>query len=170
MRRTLPALVLGATAVALAVTAAVVRPTAAQDESPTASGGATKLVERVMTAVGHGQIDDAVGLMEGLKARGAQKDDVRSALLAARDGQLGPWRGYELSTVVRFSGRLQTLDVLGYYDLQPVLYRFELYQPAADGVWTVLDLRVEGDLDKATEVLREDAAGAGFGRGGRATR
>ena len=167
-RRAVTTAVVACLAVA-AATAVAVRRSAADDDAP-AAGGPGRTVDAIMAAVGRGQFDDAVGLMDGLKGRADQKDAARSALIAVREAGLGVWRGHDVSTVVRFSPRLQTVDVVGYFDVQPVLYRFSMYQPTDGGPWQVLDLKVDGNLTTATEALREDAAGVSLGRGGRATR
>ena len=140
------------------VTAHVHRSTAQQ--TPAASTAA-KTLEPIMTAIGKGQFDDAVGLMDGLKSNADQKQAARSALGAVRDAQLGNWQGYEVANTVTFSTRLQTLDVLGYYDLQPVLFRFQMYEPADNGPWQVLELKVDGNLVTATQTLRDDAPDLG---------
>ena len=158
-------------ATALAIGMAVVAAAAWVRRSPAqaAAGGPTaaKTLDPIMTQIGKGQFDDAVGLMDGLKANADQKQAARSALAAVRDAQLGNWQGYEVANTVSFSNRLQTLDVLGYYDLQPVLFRFEMYEPADGGPWQVLELKVDGNLVTSTQTLRDDAPD--LGRGGRLT-
>ena len=168
MRRTVS--LLGVCAMILGLM--TVRRTAAQDAPPAIPGGAAGVVDKIMGLVGNGQIDQAVPLMDVLKNQPDLREDARTKLLRLRDGQLGTYRGYDIATTIRFSPRLQTLDVLAYYDQQPVLLRFEFYHPqASDAVpWSVLDFRVDTDVAAAIEVLREDAPGIGVGRGGRATR
>ena len=167
-RRTWSTAAVVAGAAAALVVAMTVRRSAADDDAP--AGGPTATLERVMGAIGDGKIDDAVGLMDGLRARADQKDAARVALLAVRDGQLGAWHGSDVAEVVRFTARLQTVDEVGYFDQQPVLYRFECFEPVAGGPWQVLNLKVEPDLNNQVETLREDAGGVSLGRGGRAAR
>jgi len=55
------------------------------------------------------------------------------------------------------SGQFQTLDVLAYYDQQPVLFRFHFYRPQKqDAVkWMVLGLHVITGLQEITELLKD---------------
>jgi hypothetical protein len=168
MRRLGSVLCVSAAAAAI-VTAVAVRHTSAQDDAP--AGGPSQVLSKVMASIGSNQVDDAVAQMDGLKDNGAEKDGVRAALLAVRDvPHLGAYHGYDVPAVVHYSARLQTLDVLAYYDLQPVLYRFEYYQPSDNAAWQVLDLRVDWGLTTAMETLRDDASNSALGRGGRAAR
>ena len=155
-----------ATAILVAVT---VRRSAAQDGAPAA--GPARAVDKIMAFIGNNQIDDAVGQMDGVKDNADQKAAVRGALLNVRDvPHLGAYHTYDVAAVVRYSPHLQTLDVLACYDLQPILYRFQYYQPSDNVAWQVLDLRVDANLTTATETLRDDAANVSLGRGGHAAR
>ena len=88
-----------------------------------------------------------------------------------RDAQLGAYHGYDIAETVSFTPRFQVLDVLAYYDRQPVLFRYEFYRPADAGH---LDRAgPEGRPDRGGQSPRpcaRDAPNVGVGRGGRATR
>jgi hypothetical protein len=170
MRRT--ASVLGAGAVVAAVVAGwAVRRTAAQEDAPVPSDAApTAVVDKVMGLIGSGQIDDALSAMPGLNQQQEQKAAAQQDLIRTRDAQFGTYRGYDVATTVRFTPRFQAVDVLGNYDKQPVLFRFEFYKPQDSLGWQVEDLRVDPTIATIVETLREDAPGLGAGRGGRATR
>ncbi len=147
------------------------RRTTAQD-APPAGGGPEAVVDKIMDRVGKGQVDDAVAAMERPSNVSDLRDAARAKLLALRNVQLGTYHGYDVATTVRFTPRLQVLDVMGYYDQQPVLFRFQLYHPQADEAtaWAVLAFDVTPDLTDALEAVREDTPNLGAGRGGRAAR
>lgn len=148
-----------------------VRPTAAQD-APPLSGSAESAVEKVMDHLGHGDIEEAVRLMDRPTGGADLRADARAKLIALRDAQVGAYHGYDVAQTVRFTARVQVLDVMAYYDQQPVLVRFQLYHPAVEesAGWSVLAFEVQPDLTVALQVLREDAPNVAAGRGGRAAR
>ncbi len=171
MRRTASLVGAGVvTAVAVATWAG--RRSAAQDTPAAAAGSDSPatIVDRSMGPVGAGQADDAVAAMAFMPQQQDQKDAARRDVFAVRDATLGGYHGYDVAQTVVFTPRFQVLDVVGYYDKQPVLFRYEFYRPTDGGPWTVLTLKVDQTEAGMTEILREDAPGIGVGRGGRATR
>ncbi len=170
MRRTVS--VLGGCVVVVAVVVGLADRRSAAQDGGAPSGGAAGAVDKLMASVGGGQLDDAAAFMDRLKTPTAVRDGARDALLKLRELQLGDYHGYDVATTVRSSPRFETVDVLAYYDQQPVLIRIDFYHPQADDAvpWTILDFRVDPNLTTAVEVLREDAPGLAVGRGGRATR
>ena len=168
MRRTKS--VLGACVLAAVVVAGwAERRTAAQD-APSADDGPAAVAGKIMGSIGSGQVDDALAAMTGLNQEADLKAAAQQDLLRVRDAQLGAYHGFDVATTVRFTPRLQALDVIGYYDKQPVLFRFEFYRPQDTVPWQVQDLQVNPQMSGIVETLREDTPGLGVGRGGRATR
>jgi hypothetical protein len=133
------------------------RPTKAQDTPPPPPVATpTEVLDQIMTLIGQGRIDDGVSMMEGLKSQLDLRQDARSRLLRLHNDE-GTYRGYDVAAIQRFTGQFQTVDVLAYYDQQPVLLRFHFYRPQIqDGVkWNVLGFRVVTDLAEITDLLKD---------------
>ena len=170
MRRT--TFLVGAAGVVAAVVAGWAGHRSAAQETPAGGGGdsPSAIVERAMASIGAGRADDALTAMAFPAQQQDQKDAARRDILAVRDAQLGGYHGYDVGQTVRFTPRFQALDVVAYYDRQPVLFRYEFYRPQDGGAWSVLGLKVDQTEAGMIEALREDAPGVAAGRGGRATR
>jgi hypothetical protein len=169
MRRTASLVGTGLVAAVVAV-ALIGRRSAAQDNPAGETVAPTAMVDKAMVAIGNGQADDAVTAMAFMAVQQDERDAARRDILALRDSQLGNYHGYDLAQTVPFTPRFEALDVVGYFDRQPVLFRYEFYRPQENGPWTVLTLKIDPTEAGMVEVLREDAPGVGVGRGGRATR
>jgi hypothetical protein len=143
--------------IALIFAGYTLRPSKAQDAPPPPPVATpTEVVDQIMVLIGQGRIDDGVALMEGLKAQSDMRQAARSRLIALRNDQ-GTYRGYDIAAVQRFSGQFQTVDVLAYYDEQPVLFGFHFYRPQVqDNVkWMVLGLQVTTSVQEITDVLKD---------------
>jgi hypothetical protein len=141
--------------IGLVVAGVMLRESRAQDASaPVASP--TDVVDQIMGLIGQGKIDEAVGMMEGLKAQPELREAARDRLIHLRDEQ-GPYRGYDVAAVQRFTGQFETLDVLAYYDEQPVLLRFHFYRPQTQNSikWMVLGFQASTAVQEITEILKD---------------
>ena len=130
----------------------------AQDAAAPAVPPPNEIIDQIMTQVAQNQIDDAVALMDGLKNQAELKESARSALLRLRTDQ-GQYHGYELAATQKFTSRFETVDVLAYYDQQPVLMRFHFYRPDLqnNGKWAILGFQVSTDLPEVLTILKEAA-------------
>jgi hypothetical protein len=113
-----------------------------------------ELIDQMMSQIGQGRIDDAVGMMDGLKNQADLKSAARSRLINLRDDQ-GQYHGYDIAAVQRFTSQLQTDDVLAYYDDQPVLIRLHFYRPIANGKWAILGFQVSTSIQEINDVLKD---------------
>ena len=115
--------------IGLIVAGLSLRETRADDAATAAVAGPNEVVDQIMGLIGQGKIDEAVGMMEGLKTQPELREAARDRLVRLRDEQ-GPYRGYDIAAVQRFTSQFETLDVLAYYDEQPVLAPLPLLSPA----------------------------------------
>jgi hypothetical protein len=113
-----------------------------------------EVIDQIMGQIGQGRIDDAVGMMDGLRNQADLKAAARSRLINLRDDQ-GQYHGYDIAAVQRFTPQLQSDDVLAYYDDQPVLIRFHFYRPVAAGRWAILGFQVSTSIQEIKEILRD---------------
>jgi hypothetical protein len=127
----------------------------AQD-APPAVLSPTEIIDQIMSRIGQGRIDDAVGMMEGLKNQGDLQQAARNRLITLRDDQ-GQYHGYDVAAVQRYTPQLQTVDVLAYYDNQPVLFRFHFYRPvvANGGKWAILGFQVSTAVQEMADILKD---------------
>jgi len=141
--------------IGLVMAGIALRETKAQDAS-TAVVSPTAVVDQIMGLIGQGKIDDAVGMMEGLKSQLDLREAARDRLIHLRDEQ-GAYRGYDVAAIQRFTGQFQTMDVLAYYDEQPVLLRFHFYRPQTQNgaKWTVLGFQVSTAVQEITDILKD---------------
>jgi hypothetical protein len=116
----------------------------------------TEVVDQIMGLIGLGRIDDGIALMEGLNSQPDLRNIARDRLIHLRDEQ-GVYRGYEVAAEQRFTNQFQTLDVLAYYEQQPVLFRFHFYRPLTQPgtKWMVLGFQVTTALQEITEQLKD---------------
>ncbi len=116
----------------------------------------SEVIDQIMSRIGQGQIDNAVGMMEGLKNQGELQQAARNKLIGLRDDQ-GQYKGYDVAAVQRFTPQLQIVDVLAYYENQPVLFRFHFYRPVASssGKWAILGFQVSTSVQDISEVLKD---------------
>jgi hypothetical protein len=143
--------------IALILAGHALRSAKAQDAPPPpAVLTPTQVVDQIMTLIGQGRIDDAVSMMEGLKTQSDMRQAARTHLIALRNDE-GAYRGYDIAATQRFSGQFEIVNVLAYYDDQPVLVRLHFYRPQLrdDIKWMVLDLEVMTSLHEMTEVLKD---------------
>ena len=112
------------------------------------------VIEQMMGLIGQNRIDDAIGMMEGLKDQAEARNTARDELIHLRD-QTGVYRGYDIAAIQRFTPQFQTVDVMAYYDLQPVLLRFHFYRPQLTGPWNVLGFQETTVMREIVEILRD---------------
>lgn len=132
------------------------RVTKAQDAPPPAISTPTEVVDQIMGLIGQGRIDDGVGMMEGLKTQANLRQAARDRLIQLRDEE-GTYRGYDVAAIQRFTNQFQIMDVLAYYDNEPVLFRFHFYRPQTTDTakWMVLGFQVTTSTQEITEVLKD---------------
>ena len=113
-------------------------------------------VAPIMAQIGAGKIDEAVAMMDGLNAQPNLKEAARDRLLHLRDEQ-GKYRSYDIAAVQKFTSQFQTLDVMAYYDLQPVLLRFHFYRSQLDPSvkWTILGFQETSSLQEIVDILKD---------------
>jgi hypothetical protein len=153
--------------VALAVTAVTVslilaghamRISKAQDAPApaTAVAAPTEVVDQIMGLIGQGRIDDGVAMMEGLKNQPDLRQAARDRLIHLRDEE-GAYRGYDVAAIQRFTNQFEIMDVLAYYDDQPVLFRFHFYRPQTteNAKWMVLGFQATTSTQEITDVLKD---------------
>jgi hypothetical protein len=142
--------------IGLVVGGATLRESRAQEAPAAAVVNPSDVIDQIMGLIGQGKIDEAVGMMEGLKAQPNLREAARDSLIHLHDEQ-GPYRGYDIAAIQRFTGQFETADVLAYYDEQPVLLRFHFYRPQKqnDIKWMVLGFQVSTALPEITEVLKD---------------
>jgi hypothetical protein len=111
------------------------------------SNGAPQAVDRVMSQIVVGRIDEALGAIDFLKQQPDVRTELRNRLTQLADQQQRLY-GYDIAAVQRFSDRLETLSVLAYYDQQPILFKFELYRPQGhtDQPWLVQSMSIYIDV------------------------
>jgi hypothetical protein len=116
----------------------------------------SELVDQIMGLIGQGKIDDSIALMEGLKNQPDLREAARNRLVRLREDE-GNYHGYDIAAVQRFTSQFQTLDVLAYYDDQPVLMRLHFYRPQKDDSvkWMVLEFQVHTGLAEITDELKD---------------
>jgi hypothetical protein len=133
----------------------VTRRVRAQDAAPAPVPTPNDVIDQIMGQIGQGRIDDAVGMMDGLKNQADLKSAARSRLITLRDDQ-GQYHGYDIAAVQRFTPQLQTDDVLAYYDDQPVLIRFHFYRPIlTGGKWAILGFQVSTSIEEMKDILKD---------------
>ena len=128
----------------------------AQDTPVAAVSSPMDVVDQIMGFIGQGKIDDAVGMMEGLKTQPELREAARDRLVHLRDEQ-GIYRGYDVAAIQRFTNQFETLDVVAYYDEQPILLRFHFYRPQLQNgtKWMVLGFQPSTSVQEITEVLKD---------------
>jgi hypothetical protein len=110
------------------------------------SNGAPQAVDRIMSQIVVGRIDEALGAIDFLKQQPDVRTELRNHLAQLADQQR--LYGYDIAAVQRFSDRLETLSVLAYYEQQPILFKFELYRPQGhtDQPWLVQSMSINIDV------------------------
>jgi hypothetical protein len=111
------------------------------------SNGAPQAVDRIMSQIVVGRIDEALGGIDFLKQQPDVRTELRNRLTQLADQQQRLY-GYDIAAVQRFSDRLETLSVLAYYEQQPILFKFELYRPQGhtDQPWLVQSMSINIDV------------------------
>ena len=108
------------------------RPTHAQAQDvPAGFAPPSEIIGQMMGLIGQNKIDEATAMMDGLKDQPDARNAARDKLIRLRD-ELGAYRGYDIAASQRFTSQFQIVDVMAYYDQQPVLMRFHFYRPAID--------------------------------------
>lgn len=143
---------------AAAILLVELKPTKAQDASPSVTGPAVTapadIIDQMMSLIGQNRIDDATALMGNLKSAPDLRSTAREQLSHLHDDQ-GSYHGYELAAVQKFSNQFQTFNVMAYYDEQPVLLRFHFYRTQNTGSWNVNGFQAVTNVAEITEVLKD---------------
>jgi len=128
----------------------------AQDAAAPAVATPNEVIDQIMSRIGQGRVDDAVAMMEGLKNQGDMQQAARNRLITLRDDQ-GQYHGYDIAAVQRFTPQVQSVDVLAYYDSQPVMFRFHFYRPVVEnnGKWAILGFQVSTAVQEMAETLKD---------------
>ena len=108
----------------------------------------------MMNLIGQNKVDDATNMMDGLKNEPDARNAARDKLIHLRDEQ-GTYRGYDIAATQRFTPQFQTVDVMAYYDQQPVLLRFHFYRPQNNGTWNVLGFQITTVTQEIVDILRD---------------
>ena len=143
-------LTLSALLVAL-ISAWTFKPSTAQDRP--APSAYTTSIDRVMSNIVAGRIDEALAAIDFLKEQPDARAVLRQRLVTTANEQVHCY-GYEITAVQSYSKHLHTVWVLGYYEQQPMLFRFEFYRPQAreDKPWVIQGLSLYPNV---TEELKE---------------
>jgi hypothetical protein len=144
-------LIVALLAVAIVAGAAVTVHSAGQT---TAQPGWTGVVDRLMSQIGTGKIDDALATIDFLKDQPDARAALRERLIEITNAQQQRYYGYDVAAVQRFTDRLQTVSVLAYYGEQPLIFRFEFYRPQQreDQPWVIQSLSLHPNV---TEELKD---------------
>lgn len=128
----------------------------AQDTGATAVATPAEVIDQTMNLIGQGRIDDAVAGMEGLKNQTELKQEARARLITLRDDQ-GQYHGYDIAAIQHLTGQFERIDVLAYYDDQPVLFRYHFYRPQVQngGKWAILGFQISTSVAEISDILRD---------------
>ena len=158
MRRFQPSLSIAAALLICALLIFTHKPASTQADDGLSMPLATpeETVAPIMAQIGAGKIDEAVAMMDGLNSQPNLKEAARDRLLHLRDEQ-GRYRSYDIAAVQKFTKQFQTLDVMAYYDLQPVLLRFHFYRAQLDPSvkWTILGFQETSSMQEIVDILKD---------------
>ncbi len=113
-----------------------------------------EVIDQMMNLIGQNQVDQATNMMDGLKNQPEMRNVARDKLIHLHDEQ-GVYHGYDVAATQRFTPQFQTVDVLAYYDQQPVMLRFHFYRPLKDGSWNVLGFQITTSVQEISEILKD---------------
>jgi len=114
----------------------------------------SEIISQMMSLIGQNKIDEATAMMDGLKDQPDARNIARDKLIHLRDEQ-GVYRGYDIAASQRFTGQFQIVDVMAYYDQQPVLMRFHFYRPQLTSGWNVLGFQIQTSVQDITTILHD---------------
>ncbi len=128
----------------------------AQDAGDAPPATPQQIIDQIMGQIGQGRIDDAIGNMEGLRNQIELRQAARVRLIGLSNEQ-GQYAGYDIAAVQKFTSRFQTINVMAYYNEQPVLFRFAFYRPqvANNGKWLILGFQVNTAVAEIVDVLKD---------------
>lgn len=150
MRLKVQSVVMSLALVASAATVFTVRSAGQTNPQP----GWTALVDRIMSQIGSGKIDDALATIDFMKDQPDARAALRQRLITISNAQQQHYYGYDVAAVQRFTNRLQIVSVMAYYGDQPFIFRFEFYHPQQreDQPWVIQALSLHPNV---TEELKD---------------
>ena len=113
------------------------------------------LLETLIDHVGEGRIEDAMGVLEDQTSKGVPEDkrEQLKRTMAAIYAGAGEYDGQDFVAVQAISPRLHRVHAVAYFERQPVIYTFTMYQ--FGGKWVINHVHWGDDVVKLAELIEK---------------